>query len=93
MKRQLLNLLLFLSIFFIFHTPCTNAQGWEENYTGVMLQGFYWDSFTDTRWTKLEKQADELANYFDLVWIPQSACCSIASCRKVRSDRRKNSEK
>ena len=78
MKRQLLNLLLSLSIFFIFHTPCTNAQGWEENYTGVMLQGFYWDSFTDTRWTKLEKQADELANYFDLVWIPQSACCGTA---------------
>ena len=49
------------------------AQGWPENYGGVMLQGFYWDSFRDTRWTNLEKQADDLAATFDLVWIPQSA--------------------
>ena len=34
------------------------AQGcWPENYGGVMLQGFYWDSFSDTKWTKLEQQA------------------------------------
>ncbi len=51
------------------------AQGWPADYGGVMLQGFYWDSFTDTRWSKLEAQADELARSFDLVWIPQSAYC------------------
>jgi len=49
------------------------AQGWPQNYGGVMLQGFYWDSFNDTQWTRLEKQADDLAPFFDLVWIPQSA--------------------
>jgi len=50
-----------------------NAKvGWPSGYTGVMLQGFYWDSYDDTRWTVLEKQADELASYFDLIWIPQS---------------------
>ncbi|MBR5687486.1 MAG: chitobiase/beta-hexosaminidase C-terminal domain-containing protein [Prevotella sp.] len=52
------------------------AQGWPSQYQGVMLQGFYWDSFDDTQWTKLESQADELAQYFTLVWIPQSGKCN-----------------
>ncbi len=51
------------------------AQGWPAKYDGVMLQGFYWDSYTDSRWTRLEAQADELAEFFSLVWIPQSASC------------------
>ena len=51
------------------------AQGWPSGYSGVMLQGFYWDSFNDSRWTNLESQADELAEFFKLVWIPQSASC------------------
>lgn len=25
-----------------------------------MLQGFYWDSYTDTKWANLVSQADEL---------------------------------
>lgn len=50
----------------------TAAEGWPENYGGVMLQGFYWDSYTDTKWSNLESQADELSKYFDLIWIPQS---------------------
>ncbi len=49
------------------------AQGWPQNYGGVMLQGFYWDSFDDTQWALLERQADELASTFSLIWIPQSA--------------------
>ncbi len=49
------------------------AQGWPENYDGVMLQGFYWDSYSATKWTKLEAQADEISNYFSLLWVPQSA--------------------
>ena len=32
-----------------------SAQGWPSNYDGVMLQGFFWDSFNDTQWTRLEK--------------------------------------
>ncbi|MBP3778407.1 MAG: starch-binding protein [Prevotella sp.] len=48
------------------------AQGWPKDYNGVMLQGFFWDSFADTQWTRLEKQADDLSKVFDLVWIPQS---------------------
>lgn len=52
------------------------AQGWPANYDGVMLQGFYWDSYRASRWSNLEAQADDLAPYFSLVWIPQSAICS-----------------
>ena len=55
------------------------AQGWPTKYDGVMLQGFYWDSFNDSRWPKLESQADELAEFFKLVWIPQSGNCGGTS--------------
>jgi len=55
------------------------AQGWPANYPGVMLQGFYWDSYNDTKWSVLESQADELAEFFQLVWIPQSANCGGTS--------------
>ncbi len=48
------------------------AQGWPSSYDGVMLQGFYWDSFKDTRWVKLQKQAPDFNGYFSLVWLPQS---------------------
>ena len=55
------------------------AQGWPARYDGVMLQGFYWDSFNDSRWPKLEAQADELAEFFKLVWVPQSGNCGGTS--------------
>ena len=48
------------------------AQGWPDNYGGVMMQAFSWNSFGDTRWVKLTQQADEISQYFDLLWIPQS---------------------
>lgn len=48
------------------------AAGWPAKYEGVMLQGFYWDSYNDTKWTNLEAQADELSKYFKLIWIPNS---------------------
>lgn len=48
------------------------ADGWPARYSGVMLQGFYWNSYTPTKWTNLEAQADELSRYFSLVWLPQS---------------------
>lgn len=52
-----------------------SAQGWPSGWQGVMLQGFYWDSFSDTQWTNLESQADELSEFFKLIWIPQSGNC------------------
>ena len=66
-----------LSIVFVALMPLMMvAQGWPSNYGGVMLQGFYWDSYSDSRWTNLESQADELSEFFNLVWVPQSAYCS-----------------
>ena len=57
-------------------TPTVQAcQGWPAKYDGVMLQGFYWDSFDDSQWTVLEAQADQMAGTFDLVWLPQSGNC------------------
>lgn len=52
--------------------PALHAEGWPYGYDGVMLQGFYWDSFKDTKWTNLESQADDLSASFDLIWIPNS---------------------
>ena len=56
-------------------TPTASCQGWPENYSGVMLQGFYWGGYADAQWSRLESQADDLATTFSLVWIPQSANC------------------
>lgn len=55
--------------------PNLNSQGWASDYSGVMLQGFSWDSYNESQWKILEKQADELKNYIDLVWLPQSGKC------------------
>lgn len=51
------------------------AQGWPANYSGVMLQGFSWDSYDYSQWTVLEKKADDMKGFIDLVWLPQSGKC------------------
>ncbi len=66
MKKKLLILALAVFPFL------SQAQGWPDNYGGVMMQAFWWNSFGDTRWVNLTKQADEISQYFDLIWIPQS---------------------
>lgn len=72
MKKIFTSLLLFVASL----ATMAQSQGWPENYDGVMLQGFSWDSFVDTQWTNLEKQAGELAPYFSLIWVPQSGYCN-----------------
>ncbi|MBQ8655770.1 MAG: starch-binding protein [Prevotella sp.] len=62
----------------LFMTQYAFAQ-WPANYGGVMLQAFYWDSFEDTKWTKLTEQADEISTYFDLLWVPNSGNCVSAN--------------
>ena len=81
---------------------CLNiiAQGWPAGYGGVMLQGFYWDSFDDSQWNVLEKKANDFSGYFDLVWVPQSGKAaatsrwvmirSITSIRTHRSVRKRS---
>ena len=63
---------IFTTLLTAFAALSASAQGWPANYQGVMLQGFYWDSYADTQWTNLESQANELGEFFRLVWIPQS---------------------
>ncbi len=55
------------------------AAGWPANYGGVMLQGFYWDSYSDTRWATLTTNADLYSEYFDLIWVPNSGNCQSST--------------
>ncbi|RRD02406.1 alpha-amylase family glycosyl hydrolase [Prevotella sp. OH937_COT-195] len=48
------------------------AEGWPSNYKGVMLQGFYWDSYDDTKWATLTSRSEELSGSFSLIWIPNA---------------------
>ena len=48
------------------------GKGWPSMYGGVMLQGFYWDSFKATKWNNFTENAQELGQYFDLIWVPNS---------------------
>ena len=49
------------------------AQGWPANYGGIMLQGFYWDSYDYTKWDNLTARSEELGSIYDLIWVPNSA--------------------
>lgn len=80
MKKIFTSLLLFVA------SLTLSAQGWPKKYDGVMLQGFYWDSYSDTKWTNLESQADELSQYFNLIWVPQSGYCNSLSNQMGYSD-------
>ena len=80
MKKIYTTLLLFVA------SLTVSAQGWPEKYEGGMLQGFYWDSYSDTKWTNLASQADELSQFFELVWVPQSGYCNTLSNQMGYSD-------
>lgn len=64
--KLIIGILLFFS--------CSNLypQAAPENYEGVMLQGFYWDSYNETNWNALNLQSEDIASYFDLIWLPPS---------------------
>lgn len=77
MKRTKLMMWLILLTLMVVPARQAGAQsgwqgGWPANYGGVMLQGFYWDSYQETNWEQLTAQADELSKYFSLIWIPNS---------------------
>ena len=74
MKRIFASLIILVA-----SLPMLAQEGWPAQYEGVMLQGFYGDSYSQSQWVKLERQADELSQYFKLVWIPQSADCGGTS--------------
>ncbi len=56
-------------------TMNASAQGWPDNYGGVMLQGFSWDSYDYSQWSVLEQQAGDMKGFIDLIWVPQSGKC------------------
>lgn len=56
--------------------PILMDTAMPAKYTGVILQGFYWDSYDDTAWKNLEKLAYDYSNYFELVWVPNSGKAS-----------------
>ena len=65
---------LYSTIITLFLAINVTAQ-WPANYGGVMLQGFYWDSYTDTSLPKLIEQADDISTYFDLLWVYNTGNC------------------
>jgi alpha-amylase len=73
MRKIYTTLLLFVASLTI--SAEDSNVGWPANYDGVMLQGFYWNSYTDTNWANLQSQADELSQFFNLIWVPQSGRC------------------
>ncbi len=59
-------------------TPKDYSSSVPSRCPDVMLQAFYWDSYSnnghgDTKWASLNAQAAEIASYFDLVWLPPSS--------------------
>ncbi len=74
MKKLLFSLIVALAL-----PSVVSAEAWPEKYEGVMLQGFYWDSFTQSKWKTLEAQAGDFENFFSLVWVPQSGNCGGTS--------------
>lgn len=77
--KKILILLLALLLCMSTSQETMAAEGWPANYNGVMLQGFYWDSYSDTSWANLESQADELSQFFELIWVPNSAYANASS--------------
>ena len=77
MKRQFIITMMLTAImmFACQNVKAADNNGWPANYGGVMLQAFYWNSYSDTKWTNLTKNAQLLSENFDLIWIPQSGNC------------------
>ncbi|MBO6035132.1 MAG: alpha-amylase, partial [Paludibacteraceae bacterium] len=69
MKKLLTTVMLFAAALFV-----ANAQA-PANAPDIMLQGFYYDSYTDkgygrTKWLDMSNQAAEIAETFSMVWLP-----------------------
>lgn len=69
-----------LSLFLLFLITMTGGvfRGFSQVPTqcqDVMLQAFYWDSYSDSKWTVLNSKADEIAPLFSMVWLPPSGNC------------------
>lgn len=72
MNKQMLRIVV-LVIFGVFLTTHKSHAQVPAASHDVMLQAFYWDSFSDSKWTTLESQSTELSQYYDMLWLPPSA--------------------
>lgn len=62
-----------LSLFFVSFLILPNLYAQvPAQSTDVMYQAFYWNSFSESKWTTLTAQATEISDNFDLVWLPPS---------------------
>ncbi|VBB48361.1 putative Alpha amylase catalytic domain / Fn3-associated multi-domain protein [uncultured Paludibacter sp.] len=68
MKKTFITL---FALFLFFYPTFIKAQA-PAQATDVMLQAFYWDSYSDSKWTTLNSQASELAQSFTMLWLPPS---------------------
>lgn len=74
--KLLKNSLAILALTSIVGSASAANYAWPEKFEGVMLQGFYWDSYSgtdNTKWTTLTNKSDELSKYFKVIWVPNSA--------------------
>ncbi len=69
-----IQLLFFIQFFIVLAGPGLKAQA-PGQCEYVMLQAFYWDSYSDSKWTALASKADEIAPLFRFVWLPPSGNC------------------
>ncbi len=67
MKKLLTTTLLFAAALF-----AAKAQV-PSQAEDVMLQAFYWNSHSETKWATLTSQADEIGSTFTLVWLPPAS--------------------
>ena len=71
--KKIFTLLLLLTII-SFGKTSVKAQA-PPQCQDVMLQAFYWDSYTDSKWTNLNSKVGEISSNFSLVWLPPSGNC------------------
>lgn len=71
MKKIASRILLSTFIVTLFSWQQGKAQVPSQS-TDVMLQAFYWNSFTDSSWKNLKTQTTEISQNFDLIWLPPS---------------------
>lgn len=67
MKKLITTIALFAVAIFAAH-----AQAPAES-EDVMLQAFYWNSHSATKWSVLATQAEEIGSTFTLIWLPPAS--------------------
>ena len=83
-----LTTLFAVALFFI-STAFSQAPA---NSRDVMLQGFYWNSNSETSWLQLYQMSGDISGNFDIVWLPPSAASTGGSGYMPKQWSSQNSE-